>query len=95
MEVRALLSLHDFPGDDVHFVRGSALCALEVRLGEGSAGASLAALVAEARELLATKPTSRAAEAPAAATLPAPSAALVGGCERRRSPVARIDAPRR
>ena len=31
MEVRELLSMHDFPGDDVPFVRGSALCALEGR----------------------------------------------------------------
>lgn len=31
MEVRELLSLHDFPGDDIPFVRGSALCALEGR----------------------------------------------------------------
>jgi elongation factor Tu len=31
MEVRELLSLHDFPGDDVPVVRGSALCALEGR----------------------------------------------------------------
>ena len=30
-QVRELLSLHDFPGDDIPFVRGSALCALEVR----------------------------------------------------------------
>ena len=29
MEVRELLSMHDFPGDDVPIVRGSALCALE------------------------------------------------------------------
>jgi len=31
-QVRELLSLHDFPGDDIPFVRGSALCALEVHL---------------------------------------------------------------
>jgi len=31
MEVRELLSLHDFPGDDIPFIRGSALCALEGR----------------------------------------------------------------
>ncbi|EOD21886.1 translation elongation factor Tu [Emiliania huxleyi CCMP1516] len=30
MEVRELLQLHDFPADDTPFVRGSALCALEV-----------------------------------------------------------------
>ncbi|MFN7663147.1 MAG: elongation factor Tu [Alphaproteobacteria bacterium] len=29
MEVRELLSKYDFPGDDIPFVRGSALCALE------------------------------------------------------------------
>jgi elongation factor Tu len=29
-QVRELLSLHDYPGDDIPFVRGSALCALEV-----------------------------------------------------------------
>jgi len=34
MEVRELLSLHDFPGDDVPFVKGSALCALEGRSDE-------------------------------------------------------------
>ena len=31
MEVRELLSSYDFPGDDIPFVRGSALCALEDR----------------------------------------------------------------
>ena len=31
MEVRELLSKHDFPGDDIPIVRGSALCALEGR----------------------------------------------------------------
>jgi len=31
MEVRELLSLHEFPGDDIPFVKGSALCALEGR----------------------------------------------------------------
>ncbi len=31
MEVRELLSLHEFPGDDIPIVRGSALCALEGR----------------------------------------------------------------
>jgi len=31
MEVRELLSMHDFPGDDIPIVRGSALCALESR----------------------------------------------------------------
>jgi len=31
MEVRELLSLHEFPGDDVPVVKGSALCALESR----------------------------------------------------------------
>jgi len=34
MEVRELLCLHDFPGDDIPFVRGSALCALEGREDE-------------------------------------------------------------
>lgn len=29
MEVRELLSKYDFPGDDIPFIRGSALCALE------------------------------------------------------------------
>jgi elongation factor Tu len=29
MEVRELLSLHEFPGDDIPIIRGSALCALE------------------------------------------------------------------
>jgi len=39
MEVRELLSMHDFPGDDIPIVRGSALCALEDReeeLGKGA-----------------------------------------------------------
>jgi elongation factor Tu len=31
MEVRELLSLHEFPGDDIPVVKGSALCALEGR----------------------------------------------------------------
>ena len=31
MEVRELLSAHEFPGDDIPVVRGSALCALEGR----------------------------------------------------------------
>jgi elongation factor Tu len=31
MEVRELLSMHNFPGDDIPIVRGSALCALEGR----------------------------------------------------------------
>jgi elongation factor Tu len=31
MEVRELLSSYDFPGDDIPFIRGSALCALEDR----------------------------------------------------------------
>ena len=31
MEVRELLSSYDFPGDDIPFIRGSALCALEER----------------------------------------------------------------
>jgi elongation factor Tu len=31
MEMRELLSSYDFPGDDIPFVRGSALCALEDR----------------------------------------------------------------
>ena len=31
MEVRELLSLHEFDGDNIPFVRGSALCALEGR----------------------------------------------------------------
>ena len=31
MEVRELLSLHEFPGDDVPVLQGSALCALEGR----------------------------------------------------------------
>ena len=30
-QVRELLSAHEFPGDDVPMVRGSALCALEGR----------------------------------------------------------------
>merc|ERR1719310_2379437 len=34
MEVRELLSLHEFPGDDTPIVRGSALCALEGREDE-------------------------------------------------------------
>ena len=31
MEVRELLNLHEFPGDDVPVLQGSALCALEGR----------------------------------------------------------------
>jgi len=31
MEVRELLSLHEFPGDDIPVIKGSALCALEGR----------------------------------------------------------------
>lgn len=34
MEVRELLSMHDFPGDDIPIIRGSALCALEGREDE-------------------------------------------------------------
>merc|ERR1719353_785089 len=34
MEVRELLSLHEFPGDDIPVVKGSALCALEGREDE-------------------------------------------------------------
>jgi len=34
MEVRELLSMHDFPGDDIPVIRGSALCALEGREDE-------------------------------------------------------------
>jgi len=34
MEVRELLSMHEFPGDDIPIIRGSALCALEGRENE-------------------------------------------------------------
>lgn len=34
MEVRELLSMHEFPGDDIPIIRGSALCALEGREDE-------------------------------------------------------------
>mmetsp|Transcript_20802 Transcript_20802/g.53076 ORF Transcript_20802/g.53076 Transcript_20802/m.53076 type:complete len:410 (+) Transcript_20802:61-1290(+) len=34
MEVRELLSMYDFPGDDIPIIRGSALCALESREDE-------------------------------------------------------------
>jgi len=34
MEVRELLSLHEFPGDDIPIIKGSALCALEGREDE-------------------------------------------------------------
>jgi elongation factor Tu len=34
LEVRELLSIYDFPGDDIPIVRGSALCALEGREDE-------------------------------------------------------------
>jgi len=47
MEVRELLSLHEFPGDDVPVLQGSALCALEGRedkLGKDAVLALMAAV---------------------------------------------------
>ncbi|HEU0221967.1 MAG TPA: elongation factor Tu [Paracoccaceae bacterium] len=47
LEVRDLLSLYDFPGDDIPIVKGSALCALEDRekaLGEDSVRALIQAV---------------------------------------------------
>merc|ERR1719272_2720579 len=46
MEVRELLSLHEFPGDDVPVLQGSALCALEGREDKIGRDAVLALMAA-------------------------------------------------
>jgi elongation factor Tu len=45
LEVRELLSIYDFPGDDIPVISGSALAALEERDAEGTGRASLLALM--------------------------------------------------
>ena len=54
MEVRELLSLHEFPGDDIPVVRGSALCALEGREDETLGKTAVRALMQHVDDFIST-----------------------------------------
>jgi len=54
MEVRELLDAHEFPGDDIPIVRGSALCALEGREDDTLGKAAVTELMAQVDDFIPT-----------------------------------------